>query len=139
MIQTEYLPPPELHQLTGFDSSNGQLGFNDYVLKPDELLVKSPRIHPNVAGGIYALFGADDSLLYIGKAINLNLRINQHFYARKLGFKYYSAMDVPTNLMSDIEVAHIYALMPPGNSLYARVDNPLHGEMVDRIRKAWNL
>lgn len=135
----EYLPPPELHALTGRVQPSKQAVWDDLILMPNAELVKQPNQHPSVKGGIYALFDKDDGLLYIGKAINLNLRINGHSYANKLGFLYYSAIDVPTDLMKDVEIAHIYALNPPGNILYERANNQAHDEFVEKIRKAWGI
>lgn len=135
----EYLPPPEIHALTGYARPTAQAIWNDFILMPNAELVKQPNLHPSVKGGIYALFDKDDCLIYIGKALNLNLRINNHSYVKKHNFLYYSAIDVPTDLMKDIEIAHIYALMPPGNGLYERVTSPDHDAMVTEIRKVWGI
>lgn len=130
MIQTEYLPPTELHQLTG------------YILMQNSPMISKWDDHPSASYGVYALFDKDDGLLYIGKTLSLNLRINSHHWARVHDFAFYSAIEVPVDQMKQIEIAHIYALRPPGNKLYERIsteDNPNHGEMVTSIRAAWGL
>ena len=114
---------------------------DDHIIQPDSLLIQGSKVHPTLgdAYAIYALFDIDDELLYVGQTCNLINRIRSHYSNQKCGFVYYSAIGVPADLLNAVELAHIYALEPPGNVRYGRIDNLLHGSMVEKIRKAWGI
>ena len=111
--------------------------WRDYLLLPDAIQIERGESHPTAGSGIYALFGREGILLYIGKTLSLNQRMNQHFWARVIPFKTYAAIEVHDDFVADLEVAHIYALKPPCNSLYERVRTDNHDDMVAAITAAW--
>lgn len=124
---SEYLNAQDLHAL---------------ILRPDAHLVKRGEQHPKVGGGIYALFDGDDGLLYIGQSLHIFNRITQHWWAyrrrERSRFEYWSALDVPVELMKAVECAHIWALEPPENSM-PRPDSTLHDRLVEEVKKAWGV
>lgn len=122
---SEFLSQPDLHAL---------------VLKQDAPVSSMGRKSLGIGGGIYALFGEDEALLYIGKSLHIHNRVIQHFHAatrsERKKFKYWSAVDVPTDLMDMVEIAHIWALEPPENAL-PRHSHPQHDALVKLIQEEW--
>ena len=112
------------------------------MMTPDVEPVPANTPHPADNGcGIYMLFGADDGLDYVGKAIDLAQRVGQHWldgrYGRKPKFASYAWLHLPPHAVHDIEVAHIYALEPPRNLLYEPPRWEQHDAMVAAIRELW--
>lgn len=92
--------------------------------------------------GIYALFTKNAGLLYIGKSVDIQGRITAHTYGRKHRFTQYCEVEVPPEYLGQMEIAHIEALMPPGNGLFetrwpdTRLDRK---EIVQYVRDAWGV
>ena len=122
---TEYLNPPEIHQLTG------------YVLGPD---AKTHKRGEYPGGGIYMLFAGDGELLYIGQSMNVGYRVVQHHWATRRNerrhFAGFTMLDVPVELMRHIECAHIHALSPSENHR-PRPDWEHHDLLVRLVKQAW--
>jgi len=87
--------------------------------------------------GMYLLWGADDSLLYVGLASDIAARLVSHTRAGRIPFTMVSHMLMPRIICTHVEAAHIDALRPPYNRKLelARWDG--HLMMVLRIRRAW--
>lgn len=93
--------------------------------------------------GIYMLFAKDGLLLYVGRSIDLSERIYQHWLGmryRNSGkfFSYFVTMNTPLEVMSAVELAHIYALKPPLNVKYEPPSWKHHKALVKLIFNAWN-
>ena len=67
--------------------------WRDYILQPDALLhVKSETCVEGA--GVYALFSQDDDLLYIGKTVSFNRRLNSHYWANKIPYTYFAILEI---------------------------------------------
>ena len=112
--------------------------WRDYILKPTAPLFK--KIETDVpGGGVYALFSKDDDLLYIGRTVSFNSRLNSHFWANKIPYKFFSTLDMPGELITDMEFAHIHALRPPHNGLFGHWVHPERACMIAAVREAWGV
>lgn len=112
------------------------------VLPPEIEVCGRSDDHPQKDGcGIYALFGEDDGLQYIGKASDLSARMLQHWYGsrnrREAWYSQYACLQLPPHAVHDVEVAHIHALEPPCNRLYEIVRWDRHHDMVKLIQETW--
>lgn len=93
--------------------------------------------------GIYMLFTDDGRLQYVGKSICMHERITQHWLAMRyrrspLRFSRVTTCPVREELLSFVEVAHIYALRPPKNTLYEVPIWPYHQALVDAVARKWS-
>lgn len=112
------------------------------VLDPDIDAYVSGDRHPADDGcGIYMLFDTGDGLRYVGKAGDLQMRIQSHWLSARAGrepkFASYACLQLPEYAVRDVEVAHIYALRPSQNRLYEAPKWKQHDAMVALIRAAW--
>lgn len=136
-IAGPFQPLPILHQWWQTTSH-----WKNMVMGPDSDAYY-PTDPPGEAygAGIYMLFSANEGLLYVGKAGDIANRILAHYRKRRYGegipFAHFAFLPVPDYALSDVEIAHIYALKPPYNKLFERCQWAQHGEMVSRIQTAW--
>lgn len=112
------------------------------VLDPEIDAYVSGDRHPADEGcGIYMLFDAGDGLRYVGKAGDLQMRIQSHWLSARAGrepkFASYACLQLPEYAVRDVEVAHIYALRPPQNRLYETPRWKQHDAMVALIQESW--
>lgn len=135
---SEYLTRTELHSLTDYARSAEQAAWRDYILKPNAPLFTRKERKPR-GGGLYALFSKDDDLLYIGKTLSFNQRLNAHTWANKIAYQFFSVLDMPPELITDMEFAHIHALRPPINGLFAHWVHPERPGMIAAVREAWGV
>jgi hypothetical protein len=93
--------------------------------------------------GIYSLSMADGGIVYVGKSSNLSSRLNDHFYASRMGraewFDFFTFMYLPDFAVRDVEVAHIHAMRPERNALYEPVRWAGHPAMVTALRTIWRI
>ena len=115
-----------------------------YVITPDiEFFHVDKNNDRESEEGVYFLCSQDGLVLYVGKSTGTRYRITQHHWAMERGaqvkFALCAVLPVPLDILRDVEVAHIHALRPPGNNLFERSRCAWHGDMVQAIRKAWDL
>ena len=60
-------------------------------------------------------------------------------YGKREKVYFWSCVLIPADLMTDIETAHIIALVPIDNKRLDYSKHPEHMDMVDAIREAWGL
>ena len=130
-----------LDALYDMPASDGQLPivrawlskhWRDFVVTPDALH-DSPGDH---GCGLYFLWDADDSLLYVGQSRELRTRVRNHL---RFGTKHALAtfLPLPPPLLDCIEYAYIYALTPPQNKKFADVGWAPMSDMSAVIDAAW--
>lgn len=117
--------------------------WRDYILKPDATKYDLVGDHPTSVIGIYGLYSGDE-LLYIGKSTGVCHRIYAHKLAMRRGaqanFGAYCCLEVPLEMLADVEKAHIAALYPPRNfTLVLGALCGWHDDMVAAIKKTWNV
>lgn len=120
---------------------NESTDWRHMLMTPEIETCPASAAYPTDNGcGIYMLFGADDGLDCVGKAIDLAQRVGQHWldgrYGRAPRFASYAWLHLPAYAMRDV-VAHIAALEPPRNVLYEPPTWKQHDAMVAAIRELW--
>lgn len=98
---------------------------------------------PEGGTGIYMLFSGDGQLQYTGKSLCMHERIYQHWLGMRyrksqLKFSLVATRHVRLDLLSHVEIAHIYALRPPRNVLYEKPTWEHHEKLVTAISQKWS-
>lgn len=68
--------------------------------------------------GVYFLWGADQDLLYVGKATDFSFRIGRHYKDGRIPFRFASTVECSTAIAEHIECGFLYGLTPPFNKKY---------------------
>ncbi len=87
--------------------------------------------------GIYFLWAADGSLLYVGMTNTPEQRFKAH-WKRGLRWVEYGFLEMRYELCKPVESAYIYALRPPVNRMYEQPRWSGHDAMVAAILEMWN-
>lgn len=112
---------------------------NLLILPNAELLQDRKQI--DNCPGIYAVYGADRQLAYIGKSKAVATRLRDHwlqtfFFNTVPTYFTFREIEDPI-LQRDMEVAHIHALRPPENMRYDPALWKRHTEAETLIRLLW--
>ncbi len=100
----------------------------------DAILLKHCGDLP-VETGVY-LFYRDDSLLYVGKSVNLRQRVHSHFSAAKRGGKEARFVYAANRLEHEVCPSELSALLL--ESALIKAFNPLYNKRLRRQRQLWS-
>ena len=87
------------------------------------------------AAGVYRFYGEDDSLLYIGKSINLNDRVKSHFNADLRNSKEMRLSQEVRDLDWTVTVGELGALLLENQEI--KTKSPIYNRRLRRYRSLW--